>query len=251
MGPKLAILAVVGILYVWVIVATIPLRRAIVEEQDLNDYYKNLEREVYIVQQSVKGMRENPRVDPSDLLDKEEKLAMLYWEKKDFLESVKLFQDIVEKRKAVLDVDSYDHKWVESELHLAGLYRDIGNWHASRISYEAVLNYDLAMVAKDSVYEPKLARDYNNIGLIDYMEASSKKEKDERVALMKKSAEKLEKALELWRKTKGQDSFFEGNTLWNLYLVQRDLELKREAIATRDKALAIDQKSGRKTLAPI
>ena len=107
------------------------------------------------------------------------------------------------------------------------------------------------MVAKDSVYEPKLARDYNNIGLIDYMEASSKKEKDERVALMKKSAEKLEKALELWRKTKGQDSFFEGNTLWNLYLVQRDLELKREAIATRDKALAIDKKSGRKTLAPI
>lgn len=251
MGPKLAILAVVGILYVWVIVATIPLRRAIVEEQDLNDYYKNLDREVFIYQQSVRAMRENPRTEPSELLDKEEKLALLYWEKKNFLDAVKLLQNIVERRKASLTVDSYDLKWVNSELHLAGLYRDIGNWNASRISYEAVLNYDLAMVARDPAYEAKLARDYNNLGLLDYMEACGKQEKDDRVALMKKSSENLNKALELWRKTKGEDSFFEGNTLWNLYLVQRDLDMKREALATRKKALSIDKKSGRKTVAPI
>ena len=79
MGPRLAILAVVGILYVWIIVATIPLRRAIVEEQDMNDYYKNLDREVYIVEQNYVAMKDNPSTDPEDLLDKEEKLAMLYW----------------------------------------------------------------------------------------------------------------------------------------------------------------------------
>ena len=112
MGPRLAILAVVGILYVWIIVATIPLRRAIVEEQDMNDYYKNLDREVYIVEQNYVAMKDNPSTDPEDLLDKEEKLAMLYWEKRDFPNAIKLIQDVAKKRNDKLDLSNYDEKWL-------------------------------------------------------------------------------------------------------------------------------------------
>lgn len=107
------------------------------------------------------------------------------------------------------------------------------------------------MVAKHPEYEEKLARDYNNLGLVLYMEACGHEKKSDRIALMKQSAEKLEKALELWRKTKGENSFFEGNTLWNLYLVQRDMGLKREAQATKLKAMSIDKKSDRKAVAPL
>lgn len=119
MGPRLAILAVVGILYVWIIVATIPLRRAIVEEQDMNDYYKNLDREVYIVEQNYVAMKDNPSTDPEDLLDKEEKLAMLYWEKRDFPNAIKLIQDVAKKRNDKLDLSNYDEKWAQSQLRLA------------------------------------------------------------------------------------------------------------------------------------
>ncbi|HMO22910.1 MAG TPA: tetratricopeptide repeat protein [Candidatus Melainabacteria bacterium] len=251
MGPRLAILAVVGILYVWIIVATIPLRRAIVEEQDMNDYYKNLDREVYIVEQNYVAMKENPNSDPEDLLDKEEKLALLYWEKRDFPKAIKLIQDVVKKRNDKLDLSNYDEKWVGSQLRLAGIYRDITNWNASKIAYEAVLGYDQAMAAKHPEYEEKLARDYNNLGLVLYMEACGHEKKNDRIALLKQSAEKLEKALEIWRKTKGENSFFEGNTLWNLYLVQRDMGLKREAEATKLKAMSIDKKSNRKAVAPL
>lgn len=251
MGPKLAILAVIGILYVWVIVATIPLRRAVIDEQDMNDYFHSLEREIHIVRQSYEAMKANPNTDKEELLDKEEKLALLYWEHKDFLEAVQMFQDIATKRTVTISSDQYDKKWVNSQLQLAGIYRDIGNWNAAKIAYKAVLGYDQSKAAKDPQYQSSIARDFNNLGLILYMEACGQEKEADRNKLMKESSQNLEKALTLWQKAKGENSFSEGNTLWNLYLVQRDLGLKNESEKTKLKAMSIDDKANRKVKAPI
>ena len=47
MTPKALIIVVLGILYCWVIVSTMPYRRQVQEEKLRTDYFINLDQKVY------------------------------------------------------------------------------------------------------------------------------------------------------------------------------------------------------------
>ena len=250
-GPKLAVIIIVGILYMIVVVSTMPMRMEICKEHEINDHFKKVEREIYITNQAYQALLNDPDTDPVALNDKREELAIASWQNKDFINAVQLIQQVVEERNNLKNMDEYDKKWEGSMLNLAGIYRDVNNWKMAKMTYDEVLEYDEEFAKKDPKYKTKIARDKNNIGLIFYMEGQGEADETTRAKLMKESEAKLKEAVKLWRDTKGPDSISEGNTLWNLYLVQRDLDMWDVAKETRSKAIAIDEKANRKVKAPI
>ena len=250
-GPKLALITIVGIFYVFVIVSTMPLRMDIIKRHEINDHAKKVEREIYIASQTYQAMLADPNTDPVKLNDQREKLALATWQNRDFINAVQLIQRVVDERAKVKDMSNYDKKWEGSMLNLAGVYRDVNNWAMAKMMYNQILEYDRIFADKKSEYKNKIARDKNNIGLILYLEGQGEQEGPKRTKLMKDAEVELKEAIKLWRETKGPDSISEGNTLWNLYLVQRDLGNWDMAQETKNKAIAIDDKANRKVKAPI
>lgn len=250
-SPKYVLIVVFAIAYLWVLVSTIPMRKEISEKANLNDYFKRIEREKYVIGQAYKAMLADPETDPEALTDKEEELALILWEDKKPGEAILLIQKVVDKRNGKLNNDVYGTKWEKSMLNMAGIYRDISNWNAAKLTYKTILAYNTAMAEKDPNLKSKIARDHNNIGLILYMEACGEESEESRTKLMKESLVELDKAVQLWQKEKGPDSMSEGNTLWNMYLVKRDLGMKKEANEVKARAIKIDEKMNRKAKAPI
>lgn len=250
-GPKLLILAIVGILYIWVIVGTFPQRIKIVEEQKLNDHFENLERRIFIAKKNYTTMQANPNATPEAVTDKKEEYALTLWEKRSFHPAKDLLKEVADERLGRLKKDVYDTKWVNSMLNLAGVYRDLNDWDNTKKAHNAILTYDNQMSTLDPKYKWTIARDYNNLGLILYMEACGKEKDEQRSQIMRQATKELDKALTLWRETKGADSVSEANTLWNLYLVERDLGMKKEAAQTKLKAQAMDKKAGHKAYSPV
>ncbi|MCA9801886.1 MAG: hypothetical protein KC777_07855 [Cyanobacteria bacterium HKST-UBA02] len=245
MGPKLAVLAVLGILFAWVIVATMPYRRQVIEEYDRKDYFQMVDRQLFQEEANYNALKENPNADKEEVLDSRERLAMLLWEKRDFLKALEHLQKIYEER-ALIGAGAYNAKFVDSMMRLAGLYRDLSNWKAAEAIYMALLDYDrkFARPGED------IARDKNNLGLLNYLEATGSDDESVRKKLMEDARAKLDEAVTLYEKSKGPDSANVGNTLWNLYLVQRDLGMKAEAAQSKARAEAIDARMNRKCKAP-
>lgn len=243
MTPKALIIVVLGILYCWVIVSTMPYRRQVQEEKLRTDYYVNLDQKVYHTERYYQALLADPKSDPTKLADVEEELGILKWAKHDLVAAMESFQKVVAKRQQPDGIQNktYNEPWIKSKLLLAGIHRDLGNWDISQGEYKSILDYDRKF-ASESV---KVARDLNNLGLLEYMRATGFQKDQDRMPAFKKSEDYLNQAIAMWQKVSGPQSASEASSLWNLYLTQRDMGKLDESKKTKQMAEAIDQKMGR------
>lgn len=243
MSPKALVIVVLGIMYCWVIVSTMPYRRQVQEEKLRTDYFVNLDQKLYHTERYYQALAADPKADKAKLVDLEEELGLLKWAKHDLVQAMESFQSVVVKRKQpdVIQDKTYNDAWIKSMLNLAGIYRDLGNWDLSESTYKSILEYDL----KFGVESAKVARDYNNLGLLEYMIATGKEKGSERMQHFKKSEEYLNQAIAMWQKVSGPQSPSEASSLWNIYLTQRDMGKEDESKKSKLLAEAIDEKMGR------
>lgn len=243
MSPKALVIVVLGIMYCWVIISTMPYRRQVQEEKERTDYFVNLDQKLYHTDRYYQSMLADPKADKNKLVDIEEELGLLQWSKHDLVKAMEAFQSVVTKRKQPDEIQdkTYNEPWVKSMLHLAGIYRDLSNWDLAEATYQAILDYDLKFGAQSA----KVARDLNNLGLLQYMIATGKEKSSERMQHFQKSEEYLNQAIAMWQKVSGPQSPSEASSLWNIYLTQRDMGKEDESKKSKLLAEAIDEKMGR------
>lgn len=246
---KVAIALLVAVLYIWVIMVTMPYRREVIQQQDLTDYYENLNRELDAAKRDYDARKANPKSDPDQLLDVEERLAMFYWEKREYDHAVELLDEVVRKRKPSDDAP-YNEKYIASLLRLAGVFRDVNNWKIAEIEYQDVYNYDKKFFEKTDPDNSKIARDLNNLGLLYYLKGTSEKDEKVRNDTLKQASVFLNDAIKKYQAKLGPDSPSEAISLWNLYLTERDQGNVDVANGLKLKAEAIDAKMNRPVKAP-
>src|SRR5579883_2660732 len=221
MATRLIIL-LLGLLYIWVIVATWPYRMEVRRHYEETDHTNVLERQYLFAQKRYEELKAKPNVNQEELLDAQEAFALYSWEKKDFIKAMELFQDIVRQRTPK-EGEPYNERYVSCLLRLAGIQRDIPAFVDAERNYAAALDYDKKFFEKTDPNNTKIDRDLNNLGLLYYMEATSENDNAKREALMKKAEASLNDAVKRYQEKLGPQSPSEGISLWNLYLVERDL----------------------------
>ncbi|MDZ4832899.1 MAG: hypothetical protein SGJ27_03785 [Candidatus Melainabacteria bacterium] len=246
---KVIIALLVAVLYIWVIMVTMPYRREVIQNQDLTDYYANLDLEFSRAKNDYESRKANANTKVDQLLDAEERLALLHWEKREYDRAVELLDDVVNKRKPAADAP-YDDRYINSLLHLAGVYRDVNNWQVAEMQYQDVYSYDKRFFEKTDPDNSKIARDLNNLGLLYYLKGTSEKDEKSRNEVLKQSSGFLNEALKKYRAKLGADSPSEAISLWNLYLAERDQGNVDLANKLKAKAESIDAKMNRPVKAP-
>lgn len=246
---KVIIALLVAVLYIWVIMVTMPYRREVIQNQDLTDYYANLDLEFSRAKNDYESRKANANTKVDQLLDAEERLALLHWEKREYDRAVELLDDVVTKRKPAADAP-YDDRYINSLLHLAGVYRDVNNWPVAETQYQEVYSYDKKFFEKTDPDNTKIARDLNNLGLLYYLKGTGEKDEKPRNEILKQSSGFLNEAIKKYRAKLGENTPSEAISLWNLYLAERDQGNVDLANTLKAKAEAIDAKMNRPVKAP-
>jgi hypothetical protein len=246
---RVVIALLVALLYIWVIMVTMPNRRHVIQEQDATDYYATLDREFAYAKSAYETEKAKPNPNPEQLLIAQERLALYHWEKRDYDPAVELLDDIVKKRKPP-EGAPYSEKYIDTLMRLAGVYRDVNNWKVAEMTYNEVFDYDKKFFQASDPDNVKLARDLNNLGLFYYLKGTSEKDEAARNAILKQSSDFLNQAIKKYQAKLGPDSPSEAISLWNLYLTERDRGNVSEANAIKAKAEAIDAKMNRPVKAP-
>jgi len=248
MLTRLLVILLLGLLYAWVIFSTLPYRRQVVQNQEANDYYKLLDWQVENAKLEYERVRKG-KVNQEEVIDTEERLAMLLWEKRQFFQSIELLKEVLAKLEPEKTA-GYSERWVKTKLRLADLYRDVNDWDNSEKAYKDVLAYDEEKIGKDKPMDSRIARDHNNLGLFYYMKATSQTDEKLKEKLLKQANDELSLAISKYRANGSADTPAEGNSLWNLYLVVRDSGNIEEAKKIKARAEAIDEKMNRPCKAP-
>jgi len=246
---RVAIALLVAVLYVWVIMVTMPYRREVIQNQDLTDYYAALDRELASAKVQYEALQAKPNTNLEQLLVAEERLALFHWEKREYDRAVELLDDVVNKRKPA-EGAPYDEKYISAKLRLAGVFRDVNNWPVAETQYNEIYDYDKKFFEASDPNNSKLARDLNNLGLFFYLKGTSDKDENVRKETLKKASELLNEAIKKYQAKLGPDSPSEAISLWNLYLAERDQGNVNGADAIKAKAEAIDAKMNRPCKAP-
>lgn len=246
---KVVIALLVAMLYIWVIMVTMPYRRDVIQQQNLSDYYTNLDREFEYAKSAYEAEKAKPNPNTEHLLVAQERLALYYWEKRDYNPAVELLDAVVKKRKPA-EGAPYNDKYIDALLRLAGVYRDVSNWVAAEFHYQEVFDYDKKFFEKTDPDNTKLARDYNNMGLFYYLKGTGETDEAKRNEILKQSSDFLNEAIKKYQAKLGPDSPSEAISLWNLYLTERDRGNVAEAEKIKARAEAIDAKMNRPVKAP-
>lgn len=248
MLTRLLVILLLGLLYAWVIFSTLPYRRQVVQNQEANDYYKLLDWQVENAKLEYERVRKG-NVNQEEVIDTEERLAMLLWEKRQFFQSIELLKEVLAKLEPE-KTSGYSQRWVKTKLRLADLYRDVNDWDNAEKAYKDVLAYDEEKIGKDKPMDSRIARDHNNLGLFYYMKATSQTDEKLKERLLKQANDELRLAISKYRANGSAGTPAEGNSLWNLYLVVRDSGNIEEAKELKARAEAIDEKMNRPCKAP-
>lgn len=248
MLTRILFILLLALLYAWVIFSTLPYRRQVVQNQEANDYYKLLDWQLENARNEYERVKTG-KVSREELLDTEERLAMLLWEKRQFFQSIELLKSLAIKLETEKNA-GYSDRWVKTRLRLADLYRDVNDWDNSEKAYKEVLAYDEEKIGKDNPMDSRLARDHNNLGLFYYMKATSQTDEKLKNQLLKQATDELNMAISKYRANGSADTPAEGNSLWNLYLILRDSGRVDEANEVKARAEAIDNKMNRPCKAP-
>ncbi len=241
---KYAALVIVIVLYVWVIMVTMPYRREVITAQDMNDHFTKLERELAYAKADYDTAKAS---DPNSekTLAAAEHLAICHWEKKEFDQAVILVDDVLKKRREMDLNSSYNEKFVSTLLLYGGILRDVANWDSSEAYYLEIYAYDKKFLEKSDPNDLRLARDLNNLGLLTYLRGTSQTDEGARAGFFKQACDYLNQAIKMYQVKLGEGSPSEAISLWNLYFAERDQGNIKVAKSIKKRAEAIDAKLNR------
>ncbi len=233
-------------LFVYVLCASIPIRLAAKEREELKDYDKAVEREEYAAVANYNKVHTEPKTTDAEKAKAVRELGLVYWLQRRYPDALPLIEgNVVFFAK---DKDKqYSTDYSSALLDLASLCRDMGDYTKAEEHFKSVLEYDRKFLGEKDI---KIARDLNNLGVLYYMKAGTFQDLKSRREWLEKSKENLEPALALYKETTSAESQQVGNTLWNLVLVIRDLGQETKAEELKKQALAIDAKANRLVQAP-
>jgi tetratricopeptide (TPR) repeat protein len=204
-------------------IAIWPFRMAVMQrEQFFNDRSGALSRQEYDLLAKLK----NSPVNSAQYLEWQDELGMVYWQQKKWLDADRVFRATQVVLKAQAKPDPYAQSYVTVTEHLAGLCRDRGQFFFAIDLYKEILAYDEHAAKVD---DQKLARDYANIGVVQYFNALSTEDKNVRQTYFVDSQDKLQKSIDLYTKALGPNSQQVGNELATQALVLRDMGREGEA----------------------
>jgi tetratricopeptide (TPR) repeat protein len=228
-------LAVFTAFFLWVIMATMPYRLAVIEKAKLNDRTGQLSGEEYSLLSELK----NVTAGTEKSLELNQRLGVVYWQEKKLQEAESMLRAVYDQRKINRDDRNYDQKFVSVAQDLGGLYRDLGRFADAGTIYQTLLSYDQSMCKND---DSRIARDCTNIGVIQYFNGLATEDGPLRQSLYTQSIDVLTKAAGIYKQLYGADSQELGNTLATESLVLRDSgrasdSVKAKAEAARIRAL--------------
>jgi len=157
--------------------------------------------------------------------------------------------DIYQKQLAAtwgLVQNGYNPRWLEANLKVAGVLRDMSLIKAALTCYQAALDMDKKYLPAG---DPKVARDLNNIGLMHYLQGLSQADDKDRKVEFKQSIDNYTAALAILDKHPGNKTAIAAN-MWNLYLAERDFGDQKAAEGYRKQAQSIDTAMSRVCRAP-
>lgn len=233
-------------LFGYVLCASIPIRQAAVEREELRDYNKAVEREEYTAVANYNKVHTDPQATTQEKAKAVRELGLVYWLQRKYPDALPLIEgNVVFFAK---DKDKqYSNDYASALLDLASLSRDMGDYAKAEEHFKEVLAYDQKFLGDKDI---KVARDLNNLGVLYYMKAGTFHDRKTRREWLDKAQEILDQSLALYKETTGEGSQQVGNTLWNLVLVTRDLGQEFKSAELRKQALAIDAKANRLSQAP-
>jgi hypothetical protein len=182
-----------------------------------------------------------PNVDrkSSHYLQDIENLAWVYWQENKLFDAEAWFRILCNLRKANLGKD-YDPAFIKDQLCLAGVYRDYARYYQAEAVYKEIQVYEQRFFKSPDMH---LARDYGNLSLTFYLQASSSVDPKVKGVQLNSARAFSYLAEEQYLKVKTekkQNTDREiGSVLANRYYILRDMGLAKDAKEAKDRADAI------------
>jgi len=158
-------------------------------------------------------------------------LALTLWQNSKFEKAATKLGELAQasrtKRTSI-----YDHTFEEDLLNLGAIYNDMGAFSRSEQVYSELLAYDKHYL---SAQDPKIGRDFNNIGLCYFMAAESESDPVQRKNVLNGALYNYQKAVPFLSRTPESRAQLAFN-LQNQYLALSEL-------GEDDRALVIEQTS--------
>lgn len=238
-GTVLKILLLIAI-FAAVLGATYPIQKQAVEEEKATHYDNQVLIEANRTRSRYLAAVKHPeKLD--ELLAAGDAYASALTSQQLFDQAAKIYQDQLMLTWGRVN-NAYNEKWANANMHLAGVLRDMDSQSPALICYESVLKHDQQFLPPTDL---RIARDLNNMGLMEYMIGMGKAEMPDRLVEFKKSRDYLEKALALFTRDGQGSAAKAAATMWNLYLTCRDMGDEGAANQYRDKAQIIDKSLNR------
>lgn len=240
---KAFVIRVILLVFVFAIVigGTYPKRRQALENDNNNNYEKQLEQSVALSRLKYNQVAGNPSHTEDDLIKARKALISALWEKEEFKEPIALLTQQMGETWGLVR-NSYNERWADTCRQLGDLHRDNMGISAAVVCYKSVLDHDRAYLPADDL---RIVRDLNNMGIIHYLQGTGMESGEKRNAELKVAQKYLQEALDIMQKKAILNTSRAANTYWNLYLVDRDLGDNAAAEENRTKARAIDKSMNR------
>lgn len=220
-------------IFLWVLMAVMPARLAIMKEAEENSYDSQLVKDEYVC---LRKLADTPLTDTEARTDLLMNYANLCACREKYDRAGSLYRHIWQERGG-LNLP-YDEKLVAVMVAMAEMNRDMGALDLSASCYQNVYHYDYHRLPQS---DPKLIRDLNNLGLIYYLEGKGTKDKTQQMSKFQKAYEHLSAAIARQRQTYGSDSQAEGGSLSTMAFLLRDMgriEESKQALAQAGKIAA-------------
>ncbi len=170
-------------------------------------------------------------------------LASIRAQQLNFVDAESLYRAALSEHKTS---SGYDQYFTELMLNLATILTEQQKIYEASSYYGKVHAYDKKFLDKT---DPRIARDYNNIGLNTYLDALSKDRGPERTELLKESNYSYDQALQIYR-TRPKMERAIAVVLYNQHLALRDMGDETAARLVKAESEKIESKLGRTVKAP-
>jgi len=234
MSKVLGQFLIVTVIFVIVLGGSYPKMIQAQRDELLNNYPDKMKLEENIAQHRYAAAEAHPEKLDQYIAAGDEMASVLIRQQK-FDPAMEIYDKQMRLSWPVV-TNAYNPRWVEVNLKLASLFRDKGDLKTAIICYNAALDLDRKYLPEN---DPKIARELNNIGLMHYLSALGLAEDKDRQPEFQLAIDNFKRALAMIE-NRGESKTATAATLWNLYLAERDIGNKAEALEYRKQARTID-----------
>jgi tetratricopeptide (TPR) repeat protein len=160
-------------------------------------------------------------------------LAFIYWQENQPRLAIQIFTGLWKEQKP--QAEKYNSEFVDDALALAAVYFDSAAYQQALDCYNSVLQYEQARLPAQ---DHRIARDLNNLGLINYLCGCCCDDRTRRLQYFKLAKDYYERAERMLTQNNGHKICLKAN-LMNKSLVLRELGQSEQARQVRKAADAI------------